>query len=139
MEEETSNYLCANEGKKRKSKTFCVAGGPNKKPCTNSGDTPGINMHRSPKDPTVRKQWVRFVQRHRSDFNPAKYSSNIFLSSAHFNQTCYSMRFASNLEGFDSSNSKRFLNRGSVPTIDVQDNKDDVCISAKKKRLVSTV
>ena len=79
MEEETSNYLCANEGKKRKSKTFCVAGGPNKKPCINSGDTPGINMHRFPKDPTVRKQWVRFVQRHRSD---KIFVKHIFMLSA---------------------------------------------------------
>ena len=35
--EETS-HSCANKGKK----VFCVAGGPNKKSCTNSGDTPGI-------------------------------------------------------------------------------------------------
>ena len=33
---------------------FCVAGGPNKKSCTNSGDTPVISMHCFPTDPSLR-------------------------------------------------------------------------------------
>ena len=133
--EETS-HSCANEGKKRKSKVFCVAGGPNKKSCTNSGDTPGISMHCFPTDPSVRKQWVRFVRRHRCDFDPTKYSSRIWLCSAHFDESCFSKRFASNLEGFDNSNTKRFLIRGSVPTVDAVKSGED-SISGKEKRLVS--
>jgi hypothetical protein len=139
--EETS-HSCANKEKKRNSKVFCLAGGPNKKSCTaNSGDTPGISMHCFPKDLSVRRQWVRFVRRHRSDSE--KYSSRIWLCSAHFDESCFSKCFASNLQGFDSSNTKCFLTRGSVPTIDVVENVEDVNahsdtnVSAKEKRLVS--
>ncbi len=130
---------CANEPKKRKSKAFCVAGGPNMKSCTNSGDTPGISMHNFPTDPSVRKQWVRFVRRHRSDFDPTKYySSRISLCSAHFELSCFSKRFVTNLQGFESTNTKCFLTRGSVPTLDVtHDGHGDKNISAKEKRLVS--
>ena len=35
------------------SNTNCVAGGPNKTSCTNTGDTPGITMHCFLKDTIV--------------------------------------------------------------------------------------
>ena len=131
----------ASEGKQRRCKTFCVAGGPNQKSCTNNGDTPGISMHRFPTDPAVRQQWVKFVKRHRADFNPAEYSNRIYLCSAHFEPHCFSKRFANTLETFDNDRTKRFLSRGSVPTIDVQ-GAQTFCsstykISAKERRLVS--
>ena len=105
------------EGKQRQCKVFCVAGGPNNKLCANNGDTPGVNMHRFPTEPSIRQQWVRFVKMHRVDFNPSNYSSRIYLCSAHFEPNCYSKRFADNLEGFNPSATKCFLTRGSVPTI----------------------
>ncbi|CAB4037760.1 THAP domain-containing 2-like [Paramuricea clavata] len=98
-------------------------------------------MHCLPKVLSVRRQWVRFVRRHRSDFDPEKYSSQIWLCSAHFGESCFSKRFASNLQGFDSSNTKRFLTQGSVRTIDIVENVDDVNaqsdinLPAKEKRL----
>ena len=139
--EETS-HSCANEPKKRRSKTFCVAGGPNKKSCTNNGDTPGVSMHRFPTEPAVRRQWIHFVRRHRTDFDPAKYSSRISLCSAHFDPSCFSKRFSSNLEGFNNANTKKFLTRESIPTIDTIPNAVDVnaaenSISDREKRLVS--
>lgn len=131
----------ANKAKTRRCKVFCVAGGPNQKSCTNNGDTPGISMHCFPTDPSVRKQWVRFVRRHRSDFDPSKYSSRIWLCSVHFEPSCFSKRFVSTLKDFDDSNSRRFLTRGSVPTVDTV-NLENIYvrneISAKEKRLVST-
>ena len=99
-------------------------------------------MHCFPKDLSVRRQWVRFVRRHRCDIDPEKYSSRIWLCSEHFDESCFSKRFASNLQGFDSSNTKRFLTRGSVPTIDVVENVEyvnahsDTNLSAEEKRLV---
>ena len=125
-------------GKKRKCKIFCVAGGPNQKSCTNNGDTPGISMHQFPTDSSVRQQWVKFVRRHRLDFNPAEYSNRIYLCSAHFEPSCFSKRFASTLEDFDTTGTKRFLLRGSIPTIDVA-SEDRNEISAKEKRLVSVL
>ena len=99
-------------------------------------------MHRFPTEPAVRKQWIRFVRRHRTDFDPAKYSSRISLCSAHFDPSCFSKRFSSNLEGFDNANTKKFLTRGSIPTIDTIPNVVDVnaaenSISDREKRLVS--
>ena len=70
------------EGKQRQCKVFCVAGGPNNKLCANNGDTPGVNMHRFPTEPSIRQQWVRFVKMHRVDFNPSNYSSRIYLCFA---------------------------------------------------------
>ena len=136
--EETS-HSCANEAKNRRSKTFSVAGGPNKKSCTNNGDTPGISMHVFPTEPAVRRPWIRFVHRHRTDFDPAKYLSRISLCSAHFDPSCFSKRFSGNL---DNTNTKKFLTRGSVPTIDtipnvVDVNADGNSISDREKILMS--
>lgn len=124
--------------KQRHCKVFCVAGGPNQRSCTNNGDTPGISMHRFPTDPLIRQQWVKFVRRHRVDFMPAEYSSRIYLCSAHFEPDCFSKRFAATLETFENEGTKRFLSRGSIPTIDVQREGTNE-ISAKEKRLVSVV
>ncbi len=125
--------------KRRCCKTFCVAGGPNNKSCTNSGDTPGVTMHRFPNDQAVRQQWVQFVRRHQVDFDLAKYSSRIHLCSAHFKENCYSKRFATTLEGFDNGGTNRFLIKGSIPTIDVNiavDKSKNENISAREKRTV---
>jgi hypothetical protein len=133
MEDQTLN-----KGKQRHCKTFCVPGGPNKRTCTNSGDTPGISMHCFPTDPAVRQQWVTFVRRHRVDFNPVEYSSRIYLCSAHFELNCFSKRFATTLEKFNNTGTKHFLSRGSIPTIDVQpvsNNTNEIAV--KERRVVS--
>ena len=71
---------------------YCVAGTPNNQSCTNSSNTPGIRMHQFPSDPVVRDKWVKFVRKHRRDFEPQlKYSS---LCSAHFEESCYSRRLS---------------------------------------------
>ena len=102
---------------KRGCKVFCVAGGPNNTPCTNNAETPGISMHCFPTNPSTQKQWVRFVQRHRSDFDGKKYSSRIWLCSAHFDPSCFSKRFSNSLDDLNSHNTRRVLIQGSVPTI----------------------
>ena len=133
------NY--SNLNKEQHCNTNCVAGGPNKTSCTNTGDTPGITMHCFPKVTVVRQKWVRFVRRHRSDFDPTQYSSKIFFCSAHSEESCFKKRFPGDLEGFNSGGTKRFLSRGSVPTIDVTDNRSMAQkkqISAWQKRMVST-
>ena len=138
------NSLEANDSnlnKKRHCNTNCVAGSPSKTSCTNTGDTPGITMHCFPKDTVVRQKWVRFVCLHLSDFEPAQYSRKIFLCSAHFEESCFTKRFAGDLEGFDSDETKRFLSRESVPTIDVAGTAsmaEKKQISAREKRMVST-
>ena len=79
--------------------------------------------------------------RHHSDFDPAQYSRKIFLCSAHFEESCFTKRFAGDLEGFDSGETKRFLSRKSVPTIDVAGTAsmaEKKQISAREKRMVCT-
>jgi hypothetical protein len=79
-------------------------------------------MHCFPKDLSVRRQWVCFVRRHRSDFDHETYSSRIWLCSAHFDASCSSRAIYKVL----IANTKRFLTRGSVATTDVVENVEDV-------------
>jgi len=62
---------------------YCVAGAPGSLCCKNNSYTEGITMQQFPKDPVLRSKWVKFVQRHRCDFNEpvCKYAA---LCSAHF-------------------------------------------------------
>ena len=41
---------------------YCVAGGQNKVSCKNTSYTPGISMHRFPKDESLRRLWTQFVR-----------------------------------------------------------------------------
>lgn len=90
---------------------FCVAGAPNNKSCTNNQHMEGISLHRFPKDPTVKKQWVDFVRRHRKEWQPEKYS---VLCSAHFEDSCYTK----NRQIAASLGIKNILDKKAVPTID---------------------
>ncbi|XP_022791620.1 THAP domain-containing protein 2-like [Stylophora pistillata] len=72
-------------------------------------------MHQFPVNPTVRTQWVKFVQRHRVDFGEpvAKHAS---LCSAHFEQSCYEGSLAFSLDGMTQIKRNKVLIKGSVPT-----------------------
>ena len=106
--------------KQKGGNVHCVAGTPNKKSCTNTSKNENIKFHLFPSDPETRRRWKNFVQRHRPGFDPDKFSRP-HLCSEHFEPSCYSKRFSGTLEGFDSSNTKCFLTRGSIPTIDATD------------------
>ena len=97
---------------------FCVAGGPNKKSCTNSGDTPGIiacivfrkiclyegNGFVLFEDIGLTSTMKRILQVY-----------GLWLCSAHFDASCSSRAIYKVL----IANTKRFLTRGSVATTDV--------------------
>ena len=106
----------ASSEKVRRGGRYCVAGAPNNQSCTNSSNTPGIRMHQFPSDPVVRDKWVKFVRKHRRDFEPqSKYSS---LCSAHFEESCYSRKL-SVLSGMEEGTQIRaVLIQGAVPTRD---------------------
>ena len=75
---------CSENVKKPKRKSlgkYCVAGGPGNVSCTNNSRTEGISMHMFPRDDVIRKKWVRFVRRHRANWQPSKTS---VLCSVHF-------------------------------------------------------
>ena len=44
-------------------------------------------MHQFPKDPVVRKKWVKFVQRHRADFDESSVTRCASLCSVHFEES----------------------------------------------------
>ena len=106
----------ASSEKVRRGGRYCVAGAPNNQSCTNSNNTLGIRMHHFPADPVVRDKWVKFVRKHRHDFEPqSKYSS---LCSAHFEESCYS-RNLSVLSGMEEGTQiQAILIRGAVRTQD---------------------
>ena len=84
-----------NNKKLKRGGRFCVAGAPNQQSCKNNTFTPGITMHQFPADPVLREKWTKFVQRHRHVFRePSKYAS---LCSAHFDDSCYTRRLATQL------------------------------------------
>ena len=114
---------------RRKVGRRCVAGAPNKTSCGNDFYTEGITMHRFPIDPTVRAKWIRFVKRHRVDFNdPGK---NTWLCSAHFEKTCFNLQ----IEG--DFNLQRRLHRGSIPTRDtVVPNTEPAVLTERNKRQI---
>ena len=64
--------------KKRISGKYCVAGGPGNVSCTNNSKTEGVSMHMFPREDAIRDKWVRFVRRHRADWQPSKTSVNGF-------------------------------------------------------------
>ena len=114
----------------------CVAGGPGGVSCGNSQHTPGISIHHFPdkkKDPGRFNQWVRFVRRHRPNWNPQ--SGQTILCGIHFEDCCFNVKkdIASSL-GIQLR-----LNKDAVPTIDVAnvplETDDD--LGAREKRKVN--
>lgn len=78
----------AEKKKKKRGGRRCVAGAPNSTTCGNNLRTPGISMHQFPKNEKTRALWVRFVQRHRSDFDEPVNQYPV-LCSAHFEKSCF--------------------------------------------------
>ena len=94
---------------------YCVAGGPDNVSCKNNLKTPGISMHRFPSDSLVRAKWTSFVQRHRAQWKP---SSTSVLCSAHFVVSDFEQRLDLNLEDTEKFTTKRWLKKGSIPSVD---------------------
>ena len=111
---------------------YCVAGAPNKESCKNTSYTSGISMHTFPTEPSVRSQWVKFVQKHRADFGEpvSKYAA---LCSAHFEKTCFENDMAWSM-GFAK---RRDLIVGSIPTRDTVIPEGPEVLSERQKRQVS--
>ena len=118
----------------------CVAGTFENKSCENDSRKVGIHMHRFPANPDVRRQWTRFVRKHRPGFDPSKYA-NPQLCSAHFEESCYTKHLATKLDYFDAANTKHFLRRDAVPTIDVilTEDKKTEFLSTRDKKMVRSV
>ena len=94
---------------KRKGGRYCVAGAPNNQSLKNTLFSTGITMHQFPTDAVLREKLIKFVQRHRRDFNPeGKYT---LLCSAHLEASCYN--FPIQFEGIQMN---RILIKGSLPT-----------------------
>ena len=110
---------------------YCCAGAPNGLSCKNSQFTKGISVHRFPKNPRVKKQWVEFVQRHRSGCKPTQ---NSVLCSAHFEDSCYT----SNRQIAASLGIKSVLKPEAVPTVDVAGSQKKLKpFTARDRRYVS--
>ena len=104
----------AEKEKKKRGGRRCVAGAPNSTTCGNNSRTPGISMHQFPKNEKTRALWVRFVQRHRSDFDEPV-NQYAVLCSAHFERSCFT---TIQHKDTDHLKLKQVLQRGSVPTRD---------------------
>ena len=70
-------------GGKKRGGRYCITGVPNKTSCKNNSYTDGIAMHQFPENPEVRRKLVKFLQRHRSDFDKSCVSNYTSLCSAH--------------------------------------------------------
>ncbi len=81
--------------------------------CGNSCFT-GHSTHRFPKDPVIRRQWVRFVQTKRADFQPPSEKSQAVICGAHFEKDCFSGHLMAEM-GFGLKKTK--LKPEAVPTI----------------------
>ena len=84
----------------------CVAGG-----CSNT-PSPGISLYKFPKDPTLRRQWEKQVQRTRAKW---KATENSFLCSEHFTEDCFEV--TATLASQFGISRKRRLVPAAVPTI----------------------
>ena len=79
----------AEKKKKRIPGKSCAAGSPGLVSCTSTNATPGVSMHQFPLDEATRRQWVKFVRKHRPDFKPTNPS---YLCSVHFAPGCFTQR-----------------------------------------------
>ena len=81
--------------------------------CNNLNKT-GHSTHTFPKDPNLRRQWIKFVQVKRADFVDANEHSVI--CGDHFSPDCFESEYMREM-GFKKT---RNLIPGSVPTIQTQ-------------------
>lgn len=78
--------------------------------CSNSNET-GYAMHKFPKDPNLRRQWINFVRLKRADF--AKATEHSVLCHIHFAPDCYERSYMEEM----GIKKKKILLAGAVPTI----------------------
>ncbi|CAB4044334.1 THAP domain-containing 2-like, partial [Paramuricea clavata] len=127
---------CGTKSKKQLGK-YCVAGRPGNISCKNNSTVQGISMHGFPKtEGTLRNLWIKFVQRHRPNWQPSPYSA---LCSAHFEVHFYLQRPDVTVNQLDTDNSfqtKKMLDRKiAYPTIDtVQPEREVHNISDREHR-----
>ena len=72
-------------------------------------------MHRFPNGSLVWAKWTSFVEKHRRKWNP---SSTSALWSAHFVVSDFEQRLDLNLEDTEKFTTKRWLKKGSIPSVD---------------------
>ena len=72
-------------------------------------------MHRFPSDNFIRGKWTSFVQRHRAQW---KVSSTSVLCSAHFLLANFEQRLDLNIKEPEKFMTKRWLRKGSIPSVD---------------------
>jgi len=103
----------------RRGGKYCVAGGPNNVSCMNTSYTTGVSMYMFPKD--ERRQRVKFVRKHRANFEPSS-SSPSALCSDHFEATSFIRRQDISLDDKENPSTApvllRRLEAGAIPTID---------------------
>lgn len=102
----------------------CVAAG-----CSNT-PSDRITLFRFPRDPALRKEWTRQVQRTRADWKPTENSS---LCSEHFTADCFEID-SSIAASFGISKRKR-LTAGAIPTIFIR----PVTVTVRGDRAVTTL
>ena len=74
------NCVCVWSTKKLTMPAYCVAAN-----CNNSQMTPGITVHKLPRNrPAVRQKWIKFIQFRRADFLAAPHHAH--LCSEHFSE-----------------------------------------------------
>ena len=84
---------------------MCAAG------CSN-GSTHHISLFKFPRDPALRKEWIKQVQRTRASWNPTDNSS---LCSEHFTADCFEAD--ATLASTFGIRKRRRLKPGAIPTI----------------------
>ena len=119
--------------RKKRGGRYCVAGGPNNVSCTNTSYMDHISMHVFPKDEVLRKKWTCFVQEHRANFVAKPLSA---LCSAHFEPSCFERNVNIHLgDSVPSKSLKRFLKKGSIPTVDCAVSTEPPKQTARDKRM----
>ena len=120
--------------KKRVCGKYWVAGGLGQVSCSNTSLTTGISMHLFPSNECLRRQWTKFVRKHRPCFKPWKTS---VICSVHFLSDCFSRR----LDLSDNPNVSvcRRLEKVSIPTIDIAVKPpDNPAMTDRDRRMVSS-
>ena len=120
--------------KKRVCGKYCVAGGPGQVSCSNTNLTPDTSIHLFPSNEGLRRQWTKFVRKHRPGFKPSKTS---VMCSVHFLSDCFSRRL--DLSDNPNVSVSRRLEKGSIPTIDVAVKPpDNPAMTERDRRTVSS-
>ncbi|XP_044166242.1 uncharacterized protein LOC122950261 [Acropora millepora] len=89
-------------------------------------------MHLFPHDDVTRQKWVRFVRRHRANWQPSKTS---VLCSVYFELSDFEQRLDLNLGEGSSFQTKRWLKKDAVPTKDCIKHQENA-LSSREQRMI---